>query len=148
MMVVAAPCNAATLLFENNVPTADTTGVTYLSGVQAIADAIDAGHRVHVSMTYPQNGGTAHFVVELTAIACSVGFPGPPNTVTDPNPAGTLDYCSGILSMRPRIDPQADAIGTNVLIGASVNTLGQYWYIGPTGVLQVQQTYANSWWAD
>jgi len=147
LFVICSSANASTLLFTNNLP-ADQTGATYLAGVQNIASAMAAGSRIHATITFPENGSTAYFFVDTTTAKCSVGFPASPSPILDPNPAGTLDYCSGIINMRPRIDNQADAIATSPLISGSLDTLGRYWYVGPSGVLQIQTGYAISWWAD
>lgn len=137
LLSLCIPCQAATLLFTNKVP-AEQTGPEYLAGVQAISDAVLAGHRIHVSIQYIDQNGllTDTFYVDTTTLRCGSAPP------TDPNP-GLMDYCSGIINLRPHIDNYADATSPSSLVSGSVDTWGRYWYQGVP-----QPNYAISWWAD
>lgn len=135
LSLTAITSNAATLLFTNKIP-AETSGPDYMTGVQAIADAIAAGKRVFATASLAENGGTARFYTDFVAVKVTIAPPGDPV-------AGQPYFVSGILAMRPKVDNAAEAIGNSPLTSGSFDSWGRYLYNGI-----VYNGYVISWWAE
>lgn len=121
---------AQTLLYKNTCPAPSQSDPTYLAGVQAIRDAIDAGKTITVSMSYLEGGQYSKFTVQFSAIKAST------------------NYVSGLIMLRPPLNNDAQAIaGTSLFVG-SVDSLGNYrWgYLNGSSITS-QSCYENAWWA-
>lgn len=130
-LLAPSGAGAQTLLYKNPCPAPALTDATYLAGIANIIAAIDAGKRIHLSMSYAEGGGTSHFAVEITAIKA------------------TATYASGLLPMRPPINNYPEAVSATGQFVGSADTQGYYvWGDSRNGAsVNKQSCYENAWWA-
>lgn len=129
-MLCSGGVQAQTLLYKNPCPAPAQTDPTYLAGVQAIRNAIDAGKFITMSMSYVENGQTSKFTVQFSAIKA------------------TTTYVSGLILLRPPINNDAQAISGNAIVVGSADSLGNYRYGTLGGTVTSFSCYENAWWAE
>jgi hypothetical protein len=138
ILLLGAPAQAATLLWRNSCPPTATTDPAYVAGVHAIADAINRGLPVHVSMQYSELGGISWYYAQLSAMRIAEGQ----------TSAGQYSYyASALLAMRPPINTQAQAVFGTAGIEGSVDTFGNYVYGTLGSPVQQYACYVTSWWS-
>jgi hypothetical protein len=137
--LIGSSAHAATLLWQNTCPPVAVTDPAYTTGIQNIANAVNAGSIIHVSLKYSENGGSSTFFTEVTAVRVAV----------NQTQAGQYaNYASGVLVLMPPINSQDQAIAGTSPTETSVDTFGNYFYGMVGKPIGQYSCYLTSWWAN